>query len=216
MSALRRLLFGLSVLALLNPAPACGQVPEKPLNRILFGSCADQDKPLPIFDAMAAQKADLLVLLGDTIYADLDKSRKVTTDVIREKYQVLAKLPGWQKLRAASPVLATWDDHDYGKNDAGAEWPLKDDSQKAFLDFWGVPDDSPRRRQKGVYHAAVIGPPGKRVQVILLDTRYFRSPLKRRRGPTRRPARGCLRTCPTTTPPPPCSGPSSGSGWRPS
>jgi alkaline phosphatase D len=30
-----------------------------------------------------------------------------------------------------------------------------------------------------VYHAAVYGPPGKRVQVILLDTRYFRSPIKK-------------------------------------
>ncbi len=173
----RRPLVGLALL-LAASAPPAVRAAELPLSRIAFGSCADQDKPLPIFDAVAAQKPDLLVLLGDNIYADLDKSKKVTTDVIREKYAALDRLPGWQKLRAACPILATWDDHDYGKNDAGAEYPLKDDSQAAFLDFWKVPADSPRRTQKGIYSSAVFGPAGQRVQVILLDTRYFRSELK--------------------------------------
>jgi alkaline phosphatase D len=76
-------------------------------------------------------------------------------------------------------VLATWDDHDYGANDAGAEYPKKRESQQVFLDFFGVPKDHPRRKQEGVYNAHVFGPPGKRVQVILLDGRYFRSPLKK-------------------------------------
>ncbi|MFM8271219.1 MAG: alkaline phosphatase D family protein, partial [Gemmata sp.] len=69
--------------------------------------------------------------------------------------------------------------HDYGRNDAGAEWEHKDAAQKEFHDFFGTPTDDPRRTRKGVYHAEVYGPPGKRVQVILLDTRYFRSPLKK-------------------------------------
>ncbi len=76
-------------------------------------------------------------------------------------------------------MIATWDDHDYGKNDAGAEWEHKDGAQEAFLDFFAVPKDDPRRKQKGVYSAPIYGPPGKRVQIILMDTRYFRSPLKK-------------------------------------
>ena len=57
---------------------------------------------------------------------------------------------------------------------------MRAESQKAFLDFFGEPPDSPRRKRPGVYDAHVFGPEGKRVQVILLDTRYFRSsPLKR-------------------------------------
>ncbi len=177
---MRRFL-GLAVVVLGLVGPAAGQEPAKPLSRIAFGSCADQDRPLPIFDKIADQKPELLILLGDTIYADLhlEKGEKVTPERIKQKYDILAGLPGWKRLRATCPVLATWDDHDYGKNDAGADWPLKDQSQKLFLDFWGVPADSPRRRQKGVYSAAVLGPPGKRVQVILMDLRYFRSPLKK-------------------------------------
>lgn len=152
---------------------------EKPLTRIAFGSCADQDKPLPIFDTIAAAKPELLLLIGDNIYADLDKSRKVTVDVIREKYQILGKLPGYQKLKAACPIMATWDDHDLGKNDGGADFPLKVESQKLFLDFFGTGANDPRHKQEGVYSATILGPPGKRVQVILLDTRFHRSALKK-------------------------------------
>jgi alkaline phosphatase D len=171
-------MFRSAFIALLLLAPfAAGQ--DKPLTRIAFGSCADQDKPLPIFDTMAAAKPELLLLLGDNIYADLDKSRKVTIDVIREKYDTLAKLPGWKKLKDTCPILATWDDHDLGKNDAGAEFPLKVESQKVFLDFFGAAATDPRRSQQGVYSASIIGPPGKRVQVILLDTRFHRSALKK-------------------------------------
>ena len=54
---------------------------------------------------------------------------------------------------------------------------MKRESRRQFLDFWSVPADSPRRAHEGVYDAAVIGSPGRRLQVILLDTRYFRSPL---------------------------------------
>src|SRR5438874_10964314 len=137
----------------------------KPLTRIAFGSCADQDRPLPIFDTIAAAKPELLLLIGDNIYADLDKTRKVTPEVIKEKYDTLAKLPGFQKLKATCPILATWDDHDLGKNDAGGEWLLKDESQKLFLDFFEAPPDDPRRSQKGVYSSAVFGPAGKRTQI---------------------------------------------------
>jgi alkaline phosphatase D len=80
------------------------------------------------------------------------------------------------------PILATWDDHDYGVNDGGAEYPRRAESQQVFLDFFNEPQDSPRRKRAGVYDAKIYGPPGRRVQIILLDTRYFRSPLKKR-GP---------------------------------
>ncbi|WP_439622172.1 alkaline phosphatase D family protein [Gemmata sp.] len=173
---MRRPLLALALLALATTARADD---PKVLTKIAFGSCADQDKPLPIFDTMAAAKPDLLVLLGDNMYADLDRKLKVTPDVIREKYKLMEKVPGFAKLKATCPMVGTWDDHDYGKNDAGVEWEHKDEAQQALLDFFGVAKDDPRRTRKGVYHAEIYGPPGKRVQVILLDTRYFRSPIKK-------------------------------------
>ncbi len=146
---------------------------DKPLSRIAFGSCARQDKPQPIWEAVVEARPELFLFLGDNIYADTEDM-----EVFWAKYQLLGAQPGYQKLKATCPILATWDDHDLGANDAGGEYPKKKESQKLFLDFFGVPDDSPRRRQEGVYHARVFGPKGQRVQVILMDTRYFRSKLK--------------------------------------
>lgn len=177
---MRRALPAAGLLLALALVPATrGQEPNRPLTSVAFGSCADQDKPLPIFDTIAAAKPELLLLIGDNIYADLDKGRKVTPEVIKEKYDTLGKLPGYQKLKAACPILATWDDHDFGKNDAGADFLLKEESQKLFLDFFGASADDPRRSRKGVFDSRIVGPPGKRVQVIMLDTRYHRSAMKR-------------------------------------
>lgn len=85
-------------------------------------------------------------------------------------------------------MLAVWDDHDYGENDAGIEYPKKAESQQIFLDFLGEPKDSMRRKTPGIYDAVTIGPKGKRVQFILLDTRYFRTALKR--NPNRQKGKG--------------------------
>jgi alkaline phosphatase D len=81
-------------------------------------------------------------------------------------------------VREAAPVLATWDDHDFGRNDGGADFPHKEAAKRLFLDFWRIAPDDPRRTRAGIYHAATFGPEGRRVQIVLLDTRTFRSPLK--------------------------------------
>ena len=147
---------------------------DKVITRIAFGSCAHQEKPQPIWDAVLATRPDLFVFLGDNIYGDTEDM-----GILANKYAQLGEVPGFRKLRESDDcrVLATWDDHDYGKDDAGDEYPMREASQRVFLDFWNDPPDSARRKRPGVYASYLFGPPGKRVQVILLDTRYFRSPL---------------------------------------
>ena len=165
-----------SVLTLLTSANAQASPapdPDRPMSRIGFGSCAHQDQPQPVWDAVAAAEPDLFLLIGDNIYADTNDMQ-----VMRDKYARFNAVPGFAKLRQRVPLMGTWDDHDYGANNAGVEYPMKRQSQQALLDFFQVPADSPRRTLEGVYHAQTFGPPGRRVQVILLDTRYFRSPLK--------------------------------------
>lgn len=149
-------------------------VSPEPITRIGFGSCARQrPEPQAIWRAAAEAEPDVFILLGDNVYADTDE-----VDQLRADYAMLAADPGFGALREGSTVLATWDDHDYGRNDAGAEFEAKAASQEAFLDMFD-PDDAWRRKTPGVYDAAVFGPAGRRVQVILLDTRYFRGPLAR-------------------------------------
>lgn len=148
--------------------------PELAITTLGFGSCARQERPQPIWDAINAARCDAFVLLGDNIYAD-------TSDpaVFRAKYALLAAMPSFAKLRQTTPLFATWDDHDYGINDGGAGFPGAAVAQREFCDFFQVPANSPLRKTPGVYDCVTLGPTGQRVQLILLDTRMFRSPLKK-------------------------------------
>jgi len=147
---------------------------DEPLTRILFGSCIKQEKPIPILETIIAREPEAFLFLGDNIYADTEDMA-----VMREKYASLKSAAGFMELLETCPVMAVWDDHDYGVNDAGADYPKRAEAQKVFVDFWGDAPDSPRRQRPGVYDSQIFGPEGKRVQVILLDTRYFRGPLKK-------------------------------------
>ena len=166
------IIFSVSVVSLIANLPLRGA--DVPLTRIAFGSCAKQDKPQPIWDAVVELKPQLFVFLGDNIYGD-----SIDMEVLRSKYTLLANQPGFQKLKQSCPVVGTWDDHDFGADDAGADYPMKRESQQVFLDFFEVSKNDPRRQREGVYSSSLFGPVGKRVQLILLDTRYFRSPLIR-------------------------------------
>ena len=76
------------------------------------------------------------------------------------------------------PILATWDDHDYGWNDIGRFYPYKDQSKEIFLDFFEEPQTSSRRSHRGIYHSQLYDYGGNKLQVILLDERTFRDDLK--------------------------------------
>jgi alkaline phosphatase D len=148
---------------------------DAPIKTIAFGSCASQDYPQAVWDAINEVKPDVFIFLGDNVYAD-----GTDMDYIRKCYEKLGAKPGFAKLRdSGARILATWDDHDYGGNDIGNDYPKRAESQKLFLEFFGEPKDSRRWKREGVYDSYLFGPVGKRVQIIMLDTRYHRSPLKR-------------------------------------
>lgn len=146
------------------------------LQTVAFASCAKPNQPEAIWQSILDTQPDLFLFIGDNVYVDVPRKPESVEDFERT-YAQLASEPGWQKLIASVPVLATWDDHDYGLNDAGKEFPLKEIAQQQFVDFYNLPEDSPIRQRPGIYDAHVFGPEGQRVQVILLDTRYFRDPI---------------------------------------
>lgn len=144
-------------------------VPTLP-DRIAFGSCSDQWQPKPVLDVAIASDPDLFVFLGDNVYADTSDM-----DVMRRAYGALGTSPEFVRLRAKVPLVATWDDHDYGRDDIGSGYPQKEASRAIFLDFWQEPAESPRRAHDGVYTSYRFEQGGKRLQLILLDERTWRS-----------------------------------------
>jgi phosphodiesterase/alkaline phosphatase D-like protein len=145
------------------------------IHRIAFGSCAKHWQHQPIWENVIATRPDLFLFLGDAIYSDTDG---VTEKQLQGEWNRLVDKPEYQRLRAEVPIMATWDNHDYGTHNGGAEFKLKEVSKKIFLDFFDERQQSERRRRAGIYDAKVFGPEGQRVQVILLDTRTFRGPFK--------------------------------------
>lgn len=139
-------------------------------SRILFGSCSHQDKDIPIFQSIIDDDPDLFIFLGDNVYGDTEDMAS-----LRKKYQKLGAKPGFKKLKAQTELIAIWDDHDYGANDAGKHFPQKEASRDIMLDFWGEPEQSLRRsREDGIYTAYEYGEGDQRIHVILPDLRWNR------------------------------------------
>ncbi len=148
-------------------------VHEDRVDVIAFGSCHKVANAHDVWEPILELDPDVFVFLGDNVYADTEDM-----DELRRYYDRLGALEPVQKLFDSAHVLGTWDDHDYGRNDAGKEFPKKAESQQIMLDFFREPRNSERRRTPGVYDAEVFGPEGQRLQIILLDTRYFRDELQ--------------------------------------
>ena len=175
------LLYRLILLVFLASGSALAQGAPPPLTRIAFGSCADEEKPQPIWDAVLAYRPELFLFLGDNVYGDVRNGRNVPEpeliESLQQSYALATKVPGMARLRSTVPHLATWDDHDYGLNDAAGDFPAREVSERVFETFWR--DAALGGGHPGVYGARIYGPPGYRVQVILLDTRFFRSAFRR-------------------------------------
>ena len=146
------------------------------LTRIAFGSCAFQWEDQAIFHRVAETNPDLYLSLGDAIYADFNGKEvvPVTPESLRADWHRQGSIPAFRKLRERVPVMATWDNHDYGCHDCGSEFALKEESEAIFLDFWQVPEEAEVRQHPGVYQSRIFGVAPYRAQVILLDTRTFR------------------------------------------
>jgi alkaline phosphatase D len=67
------------------------------------------------------------------------------------------------------PHYATWDDHDYGPNDIGGNYILKDKSRHVFKSYWANP--SYGENEEGIYTMVSYGD----VDIFLCDDRWWRS-----------------------------------------
>lgn len=151
---------------------------NKTVTKIVFGSCNNpRQKAKPIFDTILKKKPDVFIMLGDNIYGDTKDM-----EVLKKKYAELEAVEDFRELRENTTLLATWDDHDFGQNDGGNTYPKRKESQQVFLDFFKEPKDSQRRNRAGIYASYTFGEKGETTQIILLDTRYFRDPLPRKKN----------------------------------
>ena len=145
--------------------------------KIGIGSCLDQDFPQPIWQPIEEENLDYFIFLGDNVYGD---------SIFENLYKMKRAYSKQEKLLPdfldQTDIFAIWDDHDYGKNDGGSDYKYKKLAENLFLDFWNVPINDVRRSREGIYFSENKVFFNRKYKLIFLDTRYFRSQLKGKKG----------------------------------
>jgi alkaline phosphatase D len=145
--------------------------------KVAFGSCLDQKLPQPIWSSIENENIDSFIFLGDNVYGDSPNGKLNKMKLAYKKQKKM--IPNWLNEK---DIFYIWDDHDYGVNDGGTEYELKEEAQRLYLDFWGSSQNDKRRSQEGTYFNNILNIDGLKVNIIGLDTRYFRSTTKSRKG----------------------------------
>lgn len=147
------------------------------ITRLAFGSCNHQDRSQHMWAQITATNPDLFLFIGDNNYGDQNWTGDALLTTLRNAYAKQAETPELASFRAQVPMMVTWDDHDFGFNDAGGSFAHRAWSERIFETFWHSSDEVKSR--PGVYESRVFGEDGKVTQIITLDTRFFRTDLRR-------------------------------------
>ncbi|MEO9463494.1 MAG: alkaline phosphatase D family protein [Marinomonas sp.] len=158
------------------------------LTRVAFGSCNHQSRHQTIWAQIAAKNPDMFLFIGDNNYGDQGWNGDASLSTLRAAYATMAKTPELADFRSKVPMMVTWDDHDFGFNDGGANFAFRGWSETIFETFWGSSNEV--RSRPGVYESVTFGEAGKRTQIITLDTRFFRSDFERMEYTPKRPPLG--------------------------
>ncbi|SFF36307.1 alkaline phosphatase D family protein [Flavobacterium xueshanense] len=139
---------------------------------VAFGSCDDQKIKNELWPAIDENHPSVWIWGGDNVYSD-------TSDMyfLKNNYEIQKQDSDYLKFIKYKIVLGTWDDHDFGVNDGGAEYPFKRESQQLLLDFLGTSKKASERKRDGIYTAKTIVVEGNKVKIIVLDSRFFRTAL---------------------------------------
>ena len=146
----------------------------------LTGSCAYFNQPIydrpgtpygkdsSIFETMAKEKSSFMLWLGDAWYTREVDYYSEWGLWYRASHDRSVKV--LQPFLKAMPHYAIWDDHDYGPNDIGADYVLKNASREVFNSYFCNP--SAGENGQGIYTMASWGD----VDIFLTDDRWWRSP----------------------------------------
>ncbi len=141
---------------------------------IAFGSCNKHHLDQPLWDDILLQSPDLWIWLGDNIYANTEDMSEM-----KKKYDLQKVRIGYAALQKNVPIIGIWDDNDYGSNDGDKYYDKKLESKTLALDFLDVSTDAEVRNRAGMHQEFLYDFDGRKIRVLLLDTRSFRDPMQK-------------------------------------
>ena len=131
--------------------------------RLAISSCAKEDAgSRDVWNRMAAEDVEAVVLIGDTPYIDSTELEKQT-----RRHREFAAVPEYQALLRSRPCWWTWDDHDFAGNDSSGIAAGKENSRLVVTRYH--PQTQYGDGEGGIYTSFRRGP----VELFLLDTRWY-------------------------------------------
>ena len=136
-------------------------------------SCMDDKwKNQHIWKELLSFEPDMIFLIGDVVYADKYIS-EISFENLSSRYLETVKTLPLYKTSKLIPVLAIWDDHDYGMNNGHGNFKYKQKMTRLFRDFFPLPEK----------HSHLSKGPGisftlrtKKQNFIFTDGRSFQTP----------------------------------------
>ncbi len=144
---------------------------QKQSPKIVVGSCMNdffKTASTTMWNSMQAKHPDIIFLIGDTCYSDNgnDGSKLGYWKRYCETRQQISIF----RQRELTPIMATWDDHDFGGNNADYSFGLKAFTLDLFSIFWLFPQH--RHYQRGVGVSQFYKVFGQKFH--LMDDRFYR------------------------------------------
>lgn len=115
--------------------------------RFAVASCMDSGykEQADMWESLLAKKPDVLFLIGDNVYANIGipKGMGASPERLWETYTQTRKTLALFRAKTLVPIVAVWDDNDYGMNDGNRQFTHKEASTKIFYAFFGQMPLSP-------------------------------------------------------------------------
>ena len=148
--------------------------------RLAVVSCMNDfySEHFKIWDALARQNPEYLVMIGDNVYTDVSSattSQVTDPEVIWNRYVDSRLSYPFYFQEKLIPTHAVWDDHDYGQNNADGSFKHKEGSREVFEAFFAQDlSDDDWTKGYGVGGLLSLGD----FNLYFLDARFYRSPEK--------------------------------------
>lgn len=147
-------------------------------NEFLIGSCAYIGKGFSkvyrpwnangIYSKMAKEDADYMLWMGDNIYLVLNHDMKNSQSIYKRYVGVRNTRQLNDFLTCGIEHYSTWDDHDFGPNNADGTFEGKEITTKIFNEFWCNPK---AEGTEGIYYKITKGS----AEIFMTDGRSFRN-----------------------------------------
>jgi alkaline phosphatase D len=153
---------------------------DRPTARFAVASCMDErfgQQAITMWEAMAREAPDFVVLLGNTCYADRRNPERNEAGYARRYAETRLAL-SWFRFERLVPTFAVWDDHDFGADNADRSFRHASFTRQLFDSFWGTAANAAWHRGFGV---------GSRIEAFdqrfyLMDDRTYRDPPRQAGG----------------------------------